>query len=204
MKPATQFVEVQFFAPVEASEPPTQVELELLVPDMGPSIEEAAAEEAPTAHMSVEPEARQITVGVLPVWGIAIGWLLTIILVVQGLKKVLEFFGAKDRLRGRQWERLLFVLPIVVGIALSYGFGPQLGHVFGLSFGLWASVLFLGPGSGMAAAYAYELIRQVLVPLGLRLLPSVVVAFLEQKLGLELPPAVHELADTSGEVPRVD
>lgn len=172
---------------------PMQVDLAWMPPpdagtDAGMPVAEAIAGET---AIVVEPDlgARQITVGVVPVWGVAVGWILAIVLASQALKSLLKAVGVKERLSRRAWRRWLYVIPVVQGTILAVLFGPALGELFGLRFGVWTSVLFLGPGSGAAAAFTYDAARGIILPV----LPAAVLGLLERVTGLHLPESAKEI-----------
>lgn len=172
-------ITVSLFSEATAEEPPVDVAVEFMPPP-----------EPPQAFAAVEEPARQITVGVVPVWGVAIGWVLAIVLVAQAVKYVGRAFGLKEFMGPPRWKRWMYVVPVLVGILLSGLFGPQLGELFGMRFGLWASVLILGPGSGAVAAFAYDVLRAVVLPV----LPAVVVSLIERVTGLRLPQSAKEVS----------
>lgn len=173
-------VDVGLFSEAHAEEPPVDVSVEFMQPRPEPlSVQ---------AFTAAEP-ARQITVGVVPVWGVAVGWVLAIVLVAQAVKYTAKAFGLKELLGTSRWKRWMYVAPIGVGVLLSGLFGPQLGELFGMRFGIWASVLILGPGSGAAAAFAYDVLRAVVLPV----LPAVVVGAIERVTGLQLPESAKEI-----------
>lgn len=155
---------------------------------------EASAQELPPVDVTVtavraESSEQSVTVAVVPVWGIAVGWVLAIVLVTQAAKYVLRAAGLKERLGRVRWRRWMYVVPIAVGILLSGLFGAQLGRQFGLSLSVGASLAILGPGSGAAAAFAYDVFRSVVLPL----VPAVVAGTIERVTGIELPAAAREL-----------
>lgn len=163
---------------------------------------EASAQEPPPVDVTVgvraESSADALTVAVVPVWGIAVGWVLAIVLVTQAVKYVMRAAGLKERLGRRSWRRWLYVVPIVVGILLSGLFGVELGTHFGLRLSVGASLAILGPGSGAAAAFAYDVFRSVVLPL----VPAVVSGTIERVTGIELPDSTRELQ--LGEPSEVD
>lgn len=169
-------------------------------------IGEASAQELPpvdvavTAVRSEQVAPDAITVGVLPVWGIAVGWVLGIVLVTQAIKYVARAAGAKERLGARRWRRWMYVVPVAVGVLLSGLFGPQLATVFGLRFGVLPSLLILGPGSGAAAAFAYDVFRAVVLPV----LPTVLIGTIERVTGVEIPEGVGQLGDDASDVLELD
>ena len=180
-------INVKMFNDAEAQERPEPVHVKAsLVPDMG---EQETAEVEPVAAVAVEPEApREITVGVMPVWGIALGWILLIVAASQAAKFVLKAVGLKDRMKRKAWRRWMYVVPVIVGTFMSALFGPQLGELFGLHFGMLESVVLLGPGSGAAAAFTYDVLRGVVLPL----LPVTIIGVLERVTGLTLPDSIKD------------
>lgn len=190
-------IQVQFFAEAEAQTPPVEVEAALLRGrDMGHDDDAGMSVKfAPIATVEMVPPpppvvARQITVGVLPVWGIALAWVLLIVGVSQATKRVLVAGGLKERLTRRSWQRWMYVVPIVWGSALSGFFGPDFVAIFGIRMGVLPSLLFLGPGSGATAAFAYDATRSVLLPV----LPAAALAMLERFTGITLPDSVKDNA----------
>jgi len=191
--PQQQLVQVDVDAglPRRAEESPA-VAVEPRLVDGGASEEGGIGEKMHVEHAEVtEPETvtvierpvREITVGVLPVWGYAVGWILVVIAMSQASKWLLRAAGAKKRLGRQQWKAWMMVLPAIHGTWLAAMFGPQMGALFGLRFGLLASVTILGPGSGAAAAFCYDIMRRVVLPI----LPSTVVQLIERVTGVTLP-----------------
>jgi hypothetical protein len=81
-------------------------------------------------------------------------------------------------------------VPVAVGILLSGLFGPQLGELFGLRFGVGVSVVLLGPGSGATAAFAYDVLRGVVLPI----VPATVIGLIQRVTGITLPDSVKSNA----------
>lgn len=205
-------IQTQFFAPA-AAEPNGQA-MRTVIPDMGLDDEDEAAEAvtadevppsgdsdevdapevAPEAQVTVEPaplvsagdQNATVVVGVVPVWGLVIGWLLAIIALSAATKRGLKALGLKDKLGAVRWRRWLFVIPLVTGIVVSLLAGPPLGRQFGLEIDPWLAVLFLGPGSGMAAGWFYDVGRAVLAPVLVALLPEVLISLLNAIPGVTL------------------
>lgn len=130
-----------------------------------------------------------VVVGVASIWWVVSIWVVSIILVSQALKSVLKLAGVREKLSKRRWKRLLYVIPVVVGMTLAHLFAPRVGILFGLEFDLLTSVLILGPGSGAGAAFVYDTLRTVVMPV----LPRVVVGVIERVTGVELPESARNL-----------
>lgn len=206
MKPTEQtIIDVQLFAPADAEELPEPVDVEADL--MGST---NGGETVAVVAVEADAPVRSITVGVLPVWGIALGWVLAVVLGAQAVKRVLKAFGLKERhpwparnplrlmrrrTRRHVWRRWMYVVPIGVGTVLSVLFGPALGESFGLRFGLWTSLLILGPGSGAAAAFAYDVLRGVVLPV----LPATVIGLVEKITTITLPESVKDKAKLSAD-----
>lgn len=182
-------IDVSLFAQADAETDPQPVRVDAeMMParDMGADEMTTVVEPAPPPPQPV----RQITVGVLPLWGIVLGWVLVIVAGSQAVKFVLKAVGLKDRLQRLVWRRWMYVVPIIVGTILSALFGPQLGKLFGLEFGLGASLVLLGPGSGATAAFAYDVLRSVVLPV----IPATLHGVIERVTGIHLPDDVKAQA----------
>ena len=130
-----------------------------------------------------------VVVGVAAIWWVVSLWVVSIILVSQAVKSVLRLGGVAERLDKRRWKRLQYVIPVGVGMMLSHLFAPRVGVLFGLEFDALTSMFILGPGSGAGAAFVYDTLRTVVLPV----LPRVVVGVIERVTGVEMPDHLKQL-----------
>lgn len=144
-------------------------------------VERVEVEDATKVVVDASP-ARKIQVGAIPVWGYGVGWVVTIVLVAQATKALMKALGARERLGRKKWRQWMYVVPVIWGVILSGLFGPQVGELFGLRFGMVTSMLFLGPGSGAAAAFAYDVFRGVVLPV----LPETLTQIIEKLTGVKI------------------
>lgn len=173
MKP----INLSLFADAHASQPSHQVQVAMTT---------GGESEAEIATLAGDV----ITVGVIPVWGIALGWVLLIVAASQATKRVLTAGGVRERMTHRSWQRWMYVVPIAWGVALAGFFGPDFAVLFGVKMDVLPSLIFLGPGSGATAAFAYDFTRGVILPV----LPAAALAVLERFTGITLPDSVKNNA----------
>lgn len=140
---------------------------------------------------TVSPDGA-VVVGVAAIWWVVSLWVVSIILVSQAAKSVLKLVGVRERLTKRRWKRLLYVLPVIAGMALSHLFAPRVGVLFGLEFDALTSMFILGPGSGAGAAFVYDTLRTTVLPV----LPRVVVGVIERVTGVQLPQSAQQMSLT--------
>jgi hypothetical protein len=171
--------------------PQQQIKVTVPVPDMGQTeavVEVPPDEAPPPAHDNAT------TIGLLPLWAVAIVWVIGIVLWTQGAKAALKAVGLKDRLNAVQWQRWMLVVPLFIGIAQALLVGPTVARAFEIDMDRWTAVVFIGGPSGAAAPWVYLFFRRAILPL----LGPTALGLIEKVTGLTMPDEVRDKVNDSG------
>ena len=103
----------------------------------------------------------------------AIVWAVVIVGVVELIKRM---WLLRTGCRTERYQRLVAVLPVVVGTLSAPVFGPATLEAFGLIFTPREAIWF-GPGAGAAAGWGYSLVKHTIAPMIPAALRETFVAF---------------------------
>ena len=106
-------------------------------------------------------------------------WVFAIMASVQGIK--LFWLGVILEETPR-YERVVPVLPYLIGMATGWVFGPPAALAMTFIISPIAGALIVGPGAGMASAAVWVALTQVAVPFWLDIAPEVVAQGTEKAL----------------------
>lgn len=94
-------------------------------------------------------------------YGYAAVWAIAIIGVVELVKRL---WIAKFGVKSESFQRVVALLPVVVGMLTAPVFGPPTLRAFALEFTPLETVWF-GPGAGAAAGWVFALVKHTIAPM---------------------------------------